>query len=85
MNTGPAIIGGGLLYQIKVIDMGHDESRAVAAYEAISAALQAANNSAVSGAVVSGQEESPLDLPVTENDQLYQQIGGNWRFWIDPA
>lgn len=85
LNVGEQIIGGSLLYQIKVLDTGHDESRAVAAYEAIKAALLNANNSAVSGAVVSGQEETPLDLPVTERDTLYQQIGGTWRFWIDPV
>lgn len=79
------LIGGGLLYQIKVMDRGQDESRAADAYAAITAALNAANNSSISGAYVSGQEESPLDLPVTERDQLYQQIGGNWRFWIDPV
>lgn len=85
MNTGESLIAGGLLYQLKVIDTGHDETRAVNAYVAMAAALKAANNSMASGAVVAGQEESPLDLPVTEQDQLFQQIGGNWRFWVDPV
>jgi len=78
-------IGGGLVYQIKVVDIGLDESDAANAYEAISTALLAANSSNASGAYVAGQEESPLDLPVTEQDQTYQQIGGTWRFWIDPV
>jgi hypothetical protein len=85
MNTGESLVGGGLLYQIKVLVKGHDETPAVNAYVAMADALKAANNSTASGAVVAGQEESPLDLPVTENDQLYQQIGGNWRFWVDPV
>jgi len=79
------LVGGGLLYQIKVVDSGFDESRCTAAYAAITDALNGANGSGVSGAIVSGQEESPFDLPVTEQDRTYQQIGGNWRFWIDPA
>ena len=79
------LIGGGLLYQIKIVDLGFDESRCTAAYAAVTDALNAANGSGVSGANVSGQEESPFDLPVTEQDRTYQQIGGNWRFWVDPA
>ncbi len=78
-------IGGGLVYQIKVVDMGLDESKAANAYEAIANALYAANNSSASGAYVTGQEEAPLDLPITERDQTFQQIGATWRFWIDPA
>lgn len=79
------VIGGGLVYQIKVIDRGHDESRAAEAYAAISEALISENNSGASGAFISGQEELPLDLPITEKDQLFQQIGGQWRFWVDPV
>jgi hypothetical protein len=78
------LIGGGLLYQIKVVDIGGDEAKAATAYAAIAAALVAANNSPISGAYVAGQEESPFDLPLSERDQTFQQIGGNWRFWVDP-
>ena len=83
--TEGVAVGGGLVYQIKVVDIGLDESKAANAYEAISMALIAANNSNASGAYVVGQEEAPLDLPITERDQTFQQIGGSWRFWIDPA
>lgn len=85
LNSGSLVAnGGGLLYQIKVVDQGYDEGAAVAAYNAIQVALKAANNTAGSGAYVTGQEEAPVDLPVTERDQVFQQIGGIWRFWVDP-
>jgi hypothetical protein len=85
LNTDPvALSGGGLLYQIKAVDRATTDEKAVGAYSALSAALRAANGSSVSGARVVGQEEGPFDLPVTEKDQLFQQIGGLWRFWIDP-
>lgn len=84
-NTNPiAVNGGGLLYQIKVIDRGYDEAKAVSGYAAIVAALKGANNSGASGAYVSAQEETPVDIPVFERDQMFQQIGGVWRFWVDP-
>lgn len=85
LSIGDHIVGGGLLFQVKVVDRTADESAATAAYLGIQEALYAANNSSVSGAYVAGQEETPLDLPITEKDQQFQQIGSLWRFWIDPV
>lgn len=85
LTIGDHIVGGGLLFQVKVVDKSSDDAPATNAYLAIQAAIYAANNSSVSGAYIAGQEETPLDLPVTEKDQLFQQIGGLWRFWIDPV
>lgn len=85
LNTvGLAVVSGGILLLLKVHDQSQDESDASNAYIAVCAALTAGNNLGTSGAYCCGNEETPVDLPNVVGDQVFQQIGGTWRYWVDP-
>jgi hypothetical protein len=83
-TVGLQVVSGGLLILLKVHDLTADETNSAAAYLAVTAALSGGNNSGISGAYCTGREETPVDLPVVDGDNVYQQIGGTWRYWIDP-
>lgn len=85
-------IGTGMDMLIKVVDQSTSEERAQGVFSAVENALLARNGENVLirpgvfvGAFVTLDRRSPLNLPVVENDVIYQQVGRMFRVFVDNA
>ena len=86
----PALGQGGwgpsnLLILIKIIDRSDTPGRArpLVAYVEGLLFAESAQGSTISGVPVSVERDSPFSLPVVEDDTLFQQEGGMYRFWVE--
>lgn len=76
-------VGAGMQLLLKVIDASESEINAVAAHDWLEAALQANNGSSVSGAYVYLDKLMPFNLPVVEDDIMFQQVGRTYNVFVD--
>ena len=83
-------IGTGMDMLVKVIDKSNSAENAQGVFDAVESALLEHNGENMLirpgvfvGAFVTFDRLSPLDLPVVENDVIYQQIGRMFRVFVD--
>lgn len=83
-------VGSGMNLLVKVVDKSNSAETAQGAFDAVESALLARNGENVTirpgvdvGAFVTVDRLSPFDLPVVENDVIYQQVGRMFRVFVD--
>jgi hypothetical protein len=77
------VIGGNLLYLLRVTDKSDSAVKAQEGAGWLSTALSSLSGASVLGGFVYCEEVQPYDMAPLEQDVRYQQIGGTYRFYVD--
>lgn len=81
---GGGYVGAGMEILLKVIDASPSDVNANVAFNWVESTLLGSNGSAVSGAYVWLDKLLPFELPIVEDDIIYQQVGRTFKAFVDP-
>jgi hypothetical protein len=76
-------VGSGMEYLLKVMDASESETAAQDAAKWVEDLLMASSGSNVSGAFVYFEKLRPFNLPVVEDDVIWQQVGRMFSTFVD--
>lgn len=76
--------GSGLRYLLKIVDKSGSENRAQGVLVWLDELIRENNGSGVSGAAVWIDRVGLYNLPVVEDDTLFQQVGRYYSAFVDP-